>query len=171
MAIVPCHPQHSPSIAKEMRTPRTLTQQEKTRKGEEKLAELGLYIQMPINLTVVLTPSESAVLNIIRHCNNIQTRVMSLSLFEVMSGMTENTVKKALTSLQKMELIEKGAVCKAGTYYSINYKTLYTLIWRLNKERNPVERMRIADSFRGEDDAINTKLIAKYTNSPFDTGR
>ena len=114
---------------------------------------------MPINLTIVLTPSESAVLNIIRHCNNIQTRVMSLSLFEVMSGMTENTVKKALNSLKRLNLIEKGAVCKAGTYYSINYKTLYTLIWRLNAERNPVERMRIADSFRGEDDAINTKLI------------
>ncbi len=154
-----------------MRTPRTLTPQERTRKGEEKLAELGLYIQMPINLTIVLTPSESAVLNIIRHCNNIQTRVMSLSLFEVMSGMTENTVKKALNSLKRLNLIEKGAVCKAGTYYSINYKTLYTLIRQLNAERNPVERMRIADNFRGEDDAINTKLIAKYSNSPFNTGR
>ncbi len=155
-----------------MRTPnKTLTQQERTRKWEEEMAELGLYIQMPINLTIVLTPSESAVLNIIRHCNNIQTRVMSLSLFEVMSGMTENTVKKALKSLQRLNLIEKGAVCKAGTYYSINYKTLYALIKRLNKERNPVERMRIADTFRGEDDAINTKLIAKYSNSPFNTGR
>lgn len=155
-----------------MRTPnKSLTQQERTRKWEEEMAELGLYIQMPINLTIVLTPSESAVLNIIRHCNNIQTRVMSLSLFEVMSGMTENTVKKALKSLQRLNLIEKGAVCKAGTYYSINYKTLYALIKRLNKERNPVERMRIADTFRGEDDAINTKLIAKYSNSPFNTGR
>ena len=145
-----------------------MTPQERTRKAEDAMADLGLYVQMPINLTILLTPSECAVLNIIRHCNCINSRVMSLSLFEVLTGMTENTVKKALTSLQRMKLIDKGVVCKAGTYYSINYKTLWTIIKQLNDERNPIERMRIADAFRGEGDAIHTRLIAKYTNTAFD---
>ena len=151
-----------------MKPTKYMTQQEKTRKGEDLMADLGLFVQMPINLTILLTPSECAVLNIIRHCNCINSRVMSLSLFEVLTGMTENTVKKALTSLERMNLIEKGAICKSGTFYNIVYKTLWTIIKQLNNERNPIERMRIADAFRGEGDAINTRLIAKYTNTAFD---
>ena len=138
-------------------------------KNEQKVIDLGFYVAVPINLQILLTQSERDVLNSIRHLKSIGTRCISLSLLRVYTGLSGKTIQLALYNLIALGVLSKGAVCKSGTYYDVVYKKLYMALKRLRQERNPIERLRIADSFRGNALAIHKGVISEYTNSQFDT--
>jgi len=140
-------------------------------KNEKTLLGLGLYVSLPINAQVLFTQSERDVLNTIRHLNNIGTRPISLSLFRIYTGLSDRTIRDAIKSLLTLGVIDKVSVCKAGTYYKVLYKKFGGAIKLLNLERNPVSRLRLADSLRGAGHEINGSLIREYENSEFDTGQ
>lgn len=137
-------------------------------KGELFLLESGLYVALPINMQILFTQSERDVLNTIRHLNNIGQTAISFSLLSIYTGLTDKTIKKAVDSLQRLEVIEVLNVCKAGTRYKINYKVLNNTIARLNQEFNPVKRLQMADLFRGEGYELHGKMIESYTETEFD---
>lgn len=138
-------------------------------KGEQHLLQRGLYVSLPINFLLLFKQSELDVLNVIRHNQNIGCRCISVSLIRLYTGLTESTVHIALTSLKDMGVITVENVCKAGTYYKINYSVLVNTVQSLNAELNPVERLRIADRFRGKGRERHSNLISSYTNTMFDT--
>ena len=137
--------------------------------NEKKLLELGLYVSLPINAQVLFTQSERDVLNTIRHLNNIGKRPISLSLFRVYTGLSDRTIRCALKSLLELGFIERGSVCKSGTYYKVLFKRFGGAIMRLNSERNPISRLRLADTLRGVGHEINGSLIKEFENTEFDT--
>ena len=138
---------------------------------DELVAQYGYYVCLPINFVIVFTPSELVVLSVVKHCLNIGTKAISLSLLKVWTGLSQNTIKDALTSLLGLDVLSKGKVCKKGTIYTINEKKLARLYMELNKTTSPVERLRIADRFRGEGEALHTGRIAEFENTEFDTRR
>lgn len=137
-------------------------------KGEQFLLESGLYVALPINMQILFTQSERDVLNTIRHLNNIGQTAISFSLLSIYTGLTDKTIKKAIDSLKRLEVIEVLNVCKAGTRYKINYKVLNNTIVRLNLEFNPIKRLQMADQFRGEGHELHSKMIETYKDTEFD---
>ena len=135
--------------------------------NEKRILELGLYVALPINLQLLLTQSERDVLNTLRHLDNIGTRCASLSLLRLYTGLSGKTIQGALRNLEKLGVISKGAVCKAGTHYQVLYKRLGSALIQLNQEKSPVERLRLADKFRGAL-ANNASLINEFKNTEFD---
>ena len=137
-------------------------------KGEQFLLDSGLYVSLPINMQILFTQSERDVLNTIRHLNNIGQTAISFSLLSIYTGLTDKTIKKAVDSLKRLEVIEVLNVCKAGTRYKINYKVLNNTIAKLNQEFNPVKRLQMADQFRGEGHELHSKMIETYKDTEFD---
>ena len=140
-------------------------------KGEQFLLDSGLYVALPINMQILFTQSERDVLNTIRHLNNIGQTTISFSLLSIYTGLTDKTIKKAVDSLKRLEVIEVLNVCKAGTRYKINYKVLNNTIAKLNQEFNPVKRLQMADLFRGEGYELHKKTIEHYAGSEFENNR
>ena len=138
-------------------------------RGEKFLLDQGLYVSLPINFLLLFKQSELDVLNVIRHNQNIGCSCLSISLLSIYTGLTESTVGIAVGALKGMGVITAKSICKAGTYYTINYSVLNNAVVALNKEHNPVERLRKADAFRGKGKEIHTNMISKYTNTMFDT--
>lgn len=137
-------------------------------RGEKFLLEQGLYVSLPINFLLLFKQSELNVLNVIRHNQNIGCMCLSISLLSIYTGLTESTVGLAVGALKGMGVITTKSVCKAGTYYTINYSVLNNAVATLNKEHNPVARLRKADAFRGKGNEIHTKMISKYASTMFD---
>ena len=140
----------------------------KIHKGEQAIIDMGVYVALPINMNILLTQNERDVLNVIRHCNNNGEHYISNSVFRIMTGMAENTVRKARDSLIKLELIEKVKTTTLGTEYKVNFKNLCTMVKNLNEQRNPVKRLRLADELRGKGMEINNKLIKEFKDTEFD---
>lgn len=138
---------------------------------DELINKFGYYVCMPINFVVVFTPSELVVLSVIKHCLNIGTDAISISLLKVWTGLSQNTIKDALTSLVDLDVLSKGSVSKKGTFYKINDKKLARLYMELNKTVAPVERLRIADRFRGSGKELHAGRIAEFEDTEFDTRR
>ena len=129
--------------------------------GEKALIEMGCYVASPINLCVLLTPNEQVVLNVIRHSKN--------SALQVSTVLSENTVRNVRDALLQLDIIEQGGeTTSAGLEYKINYKVLCTIIEELNNTKNPIERLVLADRFRGEKLARHTAHIKKYRDSELD---
>lgn len=139
----------------------------KIHKGEQALIDMGIYVALPINLNMLLTQNERDVLNVIRHCNNNGERYISNSVFRIMTGMAENTIRKARDSLIKLGIIEKGKTTTIGTEYKVNFKNLCTNVKNLNEQRNPVKRLALADKLRGAGQEINKQLIEEFKNTEF----
>ena len=139
------------------------------RKGEQFLLDSGLYVALPINMQIRFTQIERDVFNTIRH--NIGQTAISFSLLSIYTGLTDKTIKKAIDSLKRLEIIEVLNTCKVGTIYKVNYKVFNNIIVDLNNEFNPIERLRIADRFRGEGYELHSKTIERYTGSEFDNKR
>ena len=137
-------------------------------KGEKFLLDLGLYVALPINAQVLFTQSERDVLNTIRHLSNIGHTAISISLLSVYTGLTDKSIKKAIDSLERMNVIEVGKACRTGTRYTVKYKVLNNIIADLNHEFSAVKRLQLADEFRGEGYELHTKMIEKYTDTGFD---
>lgn len=137
-------------------------------KGEELLIEKGLYVTLPVNMMILLTQSERDVLNAIRHCKNLGEHFISNSVLRIMAGLNEKTIRRARDKLIEMNIIEKGQTCSRGTEYRIRYSTLHSFIGKLNQERNPVQRLILADELRGKGREINKELIKEFKNSEFD---
>lgn len=128
-------------------------------KGEKYLLDLGLYVSLPINLQILLNQSERDILNSIRHCNNVGEKYISLSSFELMTGLTDKTIRKARDRLITMEFITQGDISKSGTHYEINYDKLCNAIAKLNSIKLPIDRLREVDNIRGNGNELYTKLI------------
>jgi DNA-binding Lrp family transcriptional regulator len=140
----------------------------KRNKKEIELCRTGFYIPLPINLNMLLTQNERDVLNVIRHCLNFKRKYISISVFEIMTGLSENTIRKARDKLQEIGLIKYETFKNNCNKYKINYDKLIKIILELNEEKNPVARLFKADSFRGKSNRKNEKLINKYKYSQFD---
>ena len=140
----------------------------KIHKGEQAIIDMGMYVALPINMNILLTQNERDVLNVIRHCNNNGERYISNSVFRIMTGMAENTIRKARDSLIRLEIIEKVKTTTSGTEYKVNFKRLCTMVKNLNEQRNPVKRLCLADELRGKGMEINNKLIKEFKNTEFD---
>ena len=91
-----------------------------------------------------------------------------VSVFCVMTGLSENTIRKARDSLKKIGLVEQFDIRTLGTKYKVKYDTLCPMIIKLNAEKNPVERLRLADKLRGKGREKNQKLIEMFQGSEFD---
>ena len=148
-----------------------MTAKEKIEKGEKWLLEKGLYVTLPINTQILLTQSERDVLHTIRHLSRIGYTTISYSLLSIYTGLTDKTMKKAIDSLKRMNIIKELYVCNNGTRYNIDYKVYNNIVLNLNNEFNPIERLRIADRFRGEGHELHGKTIERYTGSEFDGKR
>lgn len=144
-----------------------MSKKHKLHQGEKDLIELGLYVTYPINLNTLLTQSERDVLNAIRHCLNVGERHISISVFRLMTGLSENTIRKARDALLKLDIIKKGKETTIGTEYTIKYETLCPIVAQLNEEKNPIQRLIDADRFRGKGREINKKLIEEFQQSEF----
>ena len=141
----------------------------KIHKAERELIKMGCYVASPINLCVLLTPNEQVVLNVIRHSKNLGQRFISNSALQVSTGLSENTVRNVRDALLQLDIIEQvGETTSAGLEYKINYKVLCTIIEELNNTKNPIERLVLADRFRGEKLARHTAHIKKYRDSELD---
>ena len=148
-----------------------MTTKEKIEKGEKWLLEKGLYVTLPINTQILLTQSERDVLHTIRHLSKIGNPAISYSLLSVYTGLTDKPIKKAIDSLKRMNIIDELNVCNNGTRYKIDYKVYNNIILDLNNEYNPIERLRIADNFRGKEHELHNKMIENYKETVFDNRR
>ena len=137
-------------------------QMNRINKGEKYLLDLGLYVSLPINLQILLSQSERDILNSIRHCNNVGEKYISLSSFELMTGLTDKTSRKARDKLISMGFITQGAICKSGTQYEVNYEKFCNAIAKLNSIKLPIDRLREVDNIRGNGNELYTKLIEKH---------
>ena len=144
-----------------------MSKKHKLHKGEQDLIEMGLYVTYPINFNTFLTQSERDVLNAIRHCLNVGRRHISISVFRLMTGLSENNITKARDTLLKLDIIKKGKETTIGTEYTIKYETLCPIVDKLNKEKNPIQRLIDADKFRGKGREINQKLITEFEESEY----
>jgi DNA-binding transcriptional ArsR family regulator len=141
----------------------------KISKGEKAILDMGYNISLPVNLNILLTQSERDVLNIIRHRINVKRPHISLSLFSLMTGLSEGTVRKARDSLLDMGIIEASEEgISIGKAYKVKYDILMPMITALNEEKNPVKRLKLADKLRGKGRETHQKLIEKFRGSEFD---
>lgn len=141
----------------------------KISKGEKAILDMGYNISLPVNLNILLTQSERDVLNIIRHRINVKHPHISLSLFSLMTGLSEGTIRRARDSLLDMGIIEASEEgISVGKAYKVKYDILMPMITALNEEKNPVKRLKLADKLRGKGRETHQKLIEKFRGSEFD---
>ena len=141
----------------------------KISKGEKAILDMGYNISLPVNLNILFTQSERDVLNIIRHRINVKHPHISMSLFSLMTGLSEGTVRRARDSLLDMGIIEASEEgISIGKTYKVKYDILMPMITALNEEKNPVKRLKLADKLRGKGRETHPKLIEKFRGSEFD---
>lgn len=141
----------------------------KISKGEQAILDMGYNIALPINLKILLTQNERDVLDIIRHRLNVKRSHVSMSLFSLMTGLSETTVRRARDSLLEMGIIEAGEQgISIGIPYKVKYDILIPMITKLNEEKIPVKRLELADKLRGKGREIHNKLIEKFRGGEFD---
>lgn len=138
---------------------KNMTYAEKAKKGEKFLLEQGLFTFLPTNLLILLTQKERDVITVIRHSQNNGQSFISVSSLSVMTGLSDKTVRDALKSLLALGFISKGKTNVYGTQYEVNYMRLNNAIAELNMEKDPIKRLKLADSLRGEGFEIHTGLI------------
>lgn len=140
----------------------------KISKGEKAILDIGYNISLPVNLNILLTQSERDVLNIIRHRINVKHPHISMSLFSLMTGLSEGTIRRARDSLLDMGIIEASEEgISIGKAYKVKYDILMPMITALNEEKNPVKRLKLADKLRGKGRETHQKLIEKFQSSEF----
>ena len=141
----------------------------KISKGEKAILDMGYNISLPVNLNILFTQSERDVLNIIRHRINVKHPHISMSLFSLMTGLSEGTIRRARDSLLDMGIIEASEEgISIGKAYKVKYDILMPMITALNEEKNPVKRLKLADKLRGKGRETHQKLIEKFRGSEFD---
>lgn len=138
--------------------------------GERKpyLAD-GHYVEMPIVLQVLLSPVELLVFNTLIHLTDLQHKFISRSLIAAYTGRDNKSITKAVRFLLKLKIIEKGKTCQLGTHYEINNPLLTQIVRTMNKEHNPIQRMRMADTIRGSANAIHAVTIRNLTETSIDS--
>ena len=129
----------------------------------------GFFVETPIVLQVLLTPSELVTLNTVIHLSNLQHRFISQSMIVVYTGIDKKTVRSALAFLEHCGILKKKSTCQRGTHYEIRETWLTQIVRTLNQEWNPVQRMRMADKIRGKGFAIHTATIKNYTDTSLDS--
>lgn len=141
----------------------------KISKGEKAILDMGYNISHPVNLNILLTQNERDVLNIIRHRISVKHSHVSMSLFSLMTGLSESTIRRARDSLLDMGIIEASEEgISIGLAYKVKFDILIPMITKLNEEKNPVKRLELADKLRGKGREINKKLIKKFRGGEFD---
>ena len=85
------------------------------------------------------------------------------------TGRDNKSITKALRFLVKLKIIEKGKTCQHGTHYEINNPLLTQIVRTMNKEHNPIQRMKVADTIRGSANAIHAATIRNLTETSIDS--
>ena len=128
----------------------------------------GYFVEMPIVLQVLLSPSELMVLNTIIHFSDLKgtdlkDKSISVSMFIAFTGRDRKTVRKALATLEHLGIIKRGKTGRDGTHYEPQNPRLTQLVGTLNKERNMINRLIRADRLRGKGYAIHSGVIKELT--------
>lgn len=108
-------------------------------------------------------------MNTIIHLTDLQYNYISRSMIAAYTGRDNKSITKALRFLVKLKIIEKGKTCQQGTHYEINNPLLTQIVRTMNKEHNPIQRMRVADTIRGSANALHTSTIKKLSDTSFDS--
>lgn len=146
-----------------------MTKKKSNNKGDI-LAQYGLFVIHPVNLTLVLTDAEYKLLDAIRHFVNNGYPV-SNSLLEVTHRITNaKSIASNKANLISIGFIKITAETQKGTLYSVLYNNIGEILKTLNNEKNPVNRLILADEYRVKKGlrAINSGLIERYKASNFD---
>ena len=139
------------------------------RRPDQEVIDLGHFVIMPIYLQILLEPKELAVLDTIRYITDNGNKPISYSLFVLYTGYDTKSIGAALKGLKAIGLITSKSVTKSGTVYSINENKLFHILQKLTMTKNPVQRLRIADKFRGQGRELHETLINKLSDSCFDS--
>jgi hypothetical protein len=140
----------------------------KISKGEKALRKTGIFLPIPMNLYILLTSTENDMLSMIRHYQSFGQRYISDSLIRLCTGRNKKAIKRAKDSLADMGIIKILGITKKGTEYDIDYEKLCPIVRKLNEERNAVKRLKLADEFRGEGNALHSQLREEYKDTNFD---
>lgn len=143
----------------------------KTKNRIDILITKGHYTVNPFHLKKVLTESEYTLLDIIRYESSISKGYISNTLIELEIGFTKGSsiarLKKNLIALEFIKIIEENK--NKGTLYSIDYNVISNIVESLNNERNPINRLIIADNYRTSKglNSILYKRINKFKDTSF----
>ena len=129
----------------------------------------GHYVEMPIVFQVLFTPVELDVLNTLIHFADLHENFISQTMLVAYTGRDIRSIKQALRFLEQHQIIERGGTCQRGTHYKINNQLLTRCVKPLTLEKNPVERMRLADKIRGAKNALHTHNISILSNTSIDS--
>lgn len=140
-------------------------------KRNDRIAQLGQFTTHPINLHKVINPSEYTFLEYIRHrINNAQYITANETIAIEMGIKKGSSIKKYKDVLKQLGFIEILSETKKGTQYRILLDNICKIVDKLNKETNPIERLRIADNYRIEKGLkpMHDNTIKKHTGGKYD---
>ena len=120
-------------------------------RNEKKILKSGKYVAVPVNLQLLLSPSELYVLNAIRHYNNIgvtELSRISVSLLTSSTGLSKQTVLNALKGLVDLGVIQRLNYSSSGSLYKVLYERWGKALDKLNAIPNPTERLELAKKLK-----------------------
>lgn len=137
---------------------------------KKKLLDEGKYTICPIALKGTLTPTENTVLDTLIYLDDNNQSHVSISLVEIYTCLTQKTVQKVQTNLEKLGFISLGKKSRKGTRFSVNWDGIYTFALLINGINNPVKQLAAKDNYRVEHGlfSIADKTVNRYAGSPFD---
>lgn len=137
---------------------------------KKKLISEGKYTICPIALKGTLTPTENAILDTLIYFDDNNQAHISISLVEIYTCLTQKTVQKVQTNLEKLGFISLGKKSRKGTRFSVNWDGIYTFALLINGINNPIKQLIAKDNYRVEHglSSIANKTVNRYAGSPFD---
>ena len=137
---------------------------------KKKLLDEGKYTICPIALKGTLTPTENTVLDTLIYLDDNNQSHVSISMIEIYTCLTQKTIQKVQTNLEKLGFISLGKKSRKGTRFSVNWGGIYTFALLINGINNPIKQLAAKDNYRMEHGlySIADKTVNKYAGSPFD---
>lgn len=137
---------------------------------KKKLLDEGKYTICPIALKGTLTPTENTVLDTLIYLDDNNQSHVSISLIEIYTCLTQKTIQKVQSNLEKLGFIVMGKKSRKGTTFSVNWDGIYTFALLINGINNPIKQLMAKDKYRVEHglSSIADKTVNKYAGSPFD---
>lgn len=137
---------------------------------KKKLLDEGKYTICPIALKGTLTATENTVLDTLIYLDDNNQSHVSISLVEIYTCLTQKTIQKIQTNLEKLGFITLGKKSRKGTTFSINWDGIYTFALLINGINNPIKQLAAKDKYRVEHGltSIADKTVNRYAGSPFD---
>ncbi len=137
---------------------------------KKKLLDEGKYTICPIALKGTLTATENTVLDTLIYLDDNNQSHVSISLVEIYTCLTQKTIQKIQTNLEKLGFISLGKKSRKGTTFSVNWDGIYTFALLINGINNPIKQLAAKDNYRVEHGlfSIADKTVNRYAGSPFD---